>query len=295
MAITSQNLTVFLLSTVTLLAAHGLGHADEKDALLSTLHDFDAASGYFDAQGMSEADRFDRGPDACTAIVDQLQQLGVPPTHMVLGYMNKEWPFKKAAERCERYGRYRLVVQATQVLADAAAIWSIVEPMTDDDRDAVRFGQEGIKAGTLCAESLAALAAQGLPMDEVLTIAHHGTMTPAEGHARCKVMVAKATKLHSLAAAAAAERNRIERERFTRHGVAGDRLDLLMTYETWTLKGCMESSDPKLLAKARVLMRFGENANATVRQRKITFKGNKKVSDQERTLPNWSHTDAACK
>lgn len=295
-----SKLVAATLAMITLTAGAGLAQADDKAALLSQIGPFVSAPKYFDQGGIGEAGRFTPEPAECLALVDKLEAAGMRPEEVVPNYPD-DWTFKTAREKCERYARYRVMVGAIPAIRGALSSEMAMRGLAPGDEGATRFGGLAATAGDACVTAINQLEAKKAPMDHAMKFPE-AELTLTAARTRCEEIAARGKTLQGASAAADADKAKAARERYTRHGAAGDKLEWLLYYDpdgrgtSWYLAPkCAESSDPRTLVKAKVLIRWGINPDGTHVLRKLTFKGNKKVKDQEKTFLTEAKAYSFCK
>ncbi len=293
LTLTSSLAIPFVLSVTSA----GVARADDDDRkreLINKLTTFDFVVYNFEFQdGINAEPGFAAEAAACTAIVDQLKDLGVPPTEVLYG--KKEFLFRKAPEKCERYGKIRTLVLTFPKIKEATQSASQLGDAKPGESGATRFAGNMVTTGAACVATINDAEAKGAPMDVAIKHVFYGKdLTAAEVRTWCEEAGKKAAALQGASAGADADKKKAARERYTKHGAAGDKLEWLLHYDQegkgseWYLSGCKTSSDPKTLAKAKVLivwMVASVNGDGSHSLRKLTFKGNKLVKDQEKSWP----------
>ncbi len=285
------------------LAAAGVAHADDaaKQALINQLTSFDFAVADFtkDDGGIHAAPKFHAAPAVCTETVAKLQALGVGPTETIFGAT--QWLFRKAPEKCERYAAVHALTRAFPQVQEALQKHMIMAGLPAGDQGATMWAGEAAKAGQACAAALDDAAAKGADMELVFPVAFNDKRSGAQLRTWCGELAGLARAKEQKSADADAEKKKRARERYTRHGAAGDRLEWLLYYDAdgrgriWHLKGCKTSEDPKVLARAPVLISWFIHPDGTHALRKLTFKGNKLVSDKEQMFDTRAKASRYCK
>jgi hypothetical protein len=285
-----------LLTFTLITAIGGSAMADDaadeaKSKALAKIAEYDNNVIEFIKQdGLDGAYRFDADPAGCTAAIAAAEKLGVAKTETV--YSQENFPFRKAAEHCERYAKLKTLSEAFPAISKARDGGRIINGMKPGDAGTTMWTEEGAIRGKACVAAINDAEAKGAIMDLVI----HSTqpeMTAADTRTWCEDLIKRAAALNGESASADAAIAKKARERYTKFGAAGDKLEWLLTYDpsgkghNWYVAGCKTSDDPKTLVKAKLLAQLWEMDDGGLRVRKLTFKGNKKVNDQERTYgPN---------
>lgn len=296
-----KRLALFTFTLVTAAAA-GLAHADDdekKTELKNELGSFDTAVHYLITQeGLDGAGYFDRDPARCTETIERLKELGVAPTEMI--FTNDKFIFRKAPERCERYAKFKALTESFEAIKEARQIDMIIRDMKPGADGTTLWSGKGTTSAKKCVDAINAAEAKGAPLDVVLR-STDPQMTAGQTRTWCEDLGQRAAALQGESAGADVAKKKAARDRYAKHGAAGDKLDLLVYYDpdgtgtTWRIAKCKATDDPKTLAKSKVLIRWGVNPDGTQVLRKYTFKGNKKVGDQERTFLTEAKAYSFCK
>lgn len=290
-----------LLTFTFVTAAAGAAVADDakKSELLQKLGSYDDSVWYFiNEDGLDGASRFNEDPAGCTAAIDDLKALGVPPTEAV--HSKDRFILRKATERCERYARLKTLTGAIPAIVEARQAAQIIDQMKPGATGTTLWSGKGNTLGKACAAALDAALAKGAPMDVVLR-STAPEMTGGQTRTWCEDLAKRAAALQGASSDADTAKKKAARDRYAKHGAGGDRLDLLVYYDpdgagtTWRIAKCKATDDPKTLAKSKVLIRWGVNPDGTQVLRKYTFKGNKKVGDQEKSFLTEAKAYTFCK
>jgi hypothetical protein len=280
------------LLTFTLITAIG-GAAIADDAedearskALSKIGSYDNQSvDFINREGVDGAGLFAEDPKGCTDAIAQAEKLGVAKTETVLAMEN--FPFRKAAEKCERYAKLKTLSTAFEAIKKARITNNIITGMKAGDDGTTSWSQEGVSVGKACVAAINDAEAKGAIMDVII----HSTspeLNATDNRAWCEDLAKRAAALAGESASADEAIAKKARERYTKFGASGDKLDWLLYYDkdgsgfTWYVAGCKPTDDPKTLVKSKVLTQLWENDDGSMRVRKLTFKGNKKLKDTER-------------
>jgi hypothetical protein len=294
-----------LAATVCVLGVASEARADDeqrKKDLLRSLAEFDDAVTYFEEErGIDEAGRFGPAPATCTEIIEQLSDLHAPPTEVVHVRGNKQWLLRKAPEHCARYASVHALVQAIPALTAAIRDSTHLDGPPGGE-STTRFAGFAVASGGECVKALDDAAQKGAVMDLPVKHAVDKDLTGAQLRTWCEELVKTASALAGASAEADGAKKQKARDRYAKFGAAGDKLSWLLEYDPdgagkiWYLPPrCAQTEDPKTLAKAKVLIRWGENPDGTQVLRKLTFKGNKLVKDQSKTFDTQAKAYKFCK
>lgn len=294
--------TLFTLMFAT--AAAGVAYGDDdveekKRVLKNELSGFDTAVIYLVRdQGLDGASLFAQDPALCTETIEKLKDLGLPPTEMI--HTDEKFLFRKAPERCERYAKFKALTESFEAIKEARQADMIIRDMKPGSDGTTLWSGKGSTSAKTCVDAINAVEAKGAPMDVVLR-STDPEMTATQTRTWCEDLGKRAAALQGESADADVAKKKAARHRYAKHGAAGDKLDLLVYYdpdgtgETWRIAGCKTTDDPKTLAKSKILIRWGVNPDGTQVLRKYTFKGNKKVKDQEKTFLTEAKAYSFCK
>ncbi|HUQ07144.1 MAG TPA: hypothetical protein VM261_31855 [Kofleriaceae bacterium] len=296
-------LFTFTLITATSTAATGVAHADEKEerkqALLQKLGSYDNAVKEVVAnEGLDGAGRLSEDPAGCTDAIDQLKDLGVGPTEVVYG--GEQFPLRKAPEKCARYAKLKTLSVAFDAITEARQVHNIIGTMKPGDDGTTLWSGKATTLGKACVDAINAAEAKGAIMDVVLR-SPDPQMTAAQTRTWCEGLIERGAALQGASADADTAKKKAAHDRYAKFGAGGERLSLLTYYDpdgtgfNWRVGGCKVTDDPKTLAKTKVLFQWWENDDGTHRIRKYSFKGNKKVGDQERSFLTEAKARTFCK
>ncbi len=273
-----------------------------KKDLISKLVELDDAVSYFEEEeGIKAGARFGQAPAACTELVEQLADLGAPPTEIVRARGGKQWLLRKAPERCARYAGVHALIQAFPAVREAVADANHLDGAAGGE-GTTRFAGFAVASGGTCVKALDDAEQKGAAMDIPIKHAVDKDLTGAQLRTWCADLVKTASALAGASAEADEAKKHKARDRYAKFGAAGDKLSWLLEYDPdgagkiWYLPPrCAQTDDPRKLAKAKVLIRWGENPDGTQVLRKLTFKGNKLVKDQSKTFDTEAKAYGFCK
>jgi hypothetical protein len=297
-----KRLALFTCLFATAVAGVAYGDDDveeQKRVLKNELSGFDISVIYLVRdQGLDGAGLFAQDPSVCTETIEKLKALGLPPTEMI--FTDEKFLFRKAPERCERYAKFKALSESFEAIKEARQVDMIIRDMKPGADGTTMWSGEGTTRAQKCVDVINAVEAKGAPMDVVLR-STDPQMTAAQTRTWCEDLGKRAAALQGESAGADTEKKKAARNRYAKHGAAGDKLDLLVYYDpdgtgtTWRIAGCKATDDPKTLVKSKILIRWGVNPDGTQVLRKYTFKGNKKVKDQEKTFLTEAKAYSFCK
>lgn len=285
----------FPILAATLVATTAIALADEKSDLVEKLEPYINAPRYFDEFGWNEEKRFDPEAAPCMQIVDKLRALGVDSNDEFAGYMAETWRFKQAPELCQRYREYQWKIRGANAVEPVAGL------LQRKDTDSNSW--YGVEKAETCVKELDALIVEGLPRDAMIRLGYDKEIKVADAREGCAALLARSTEEADKKAKEAEAAERAEAARWAKLGVSGNRLELIQRKNAMTvggpasfyIKGCEHTSDPKKLAKAKVLREIYENDDGlTIDVRSHFFKGNKLLKSTRAALPRGS-MHAACK
>jgi hypothetical protein len=249
-------------------------------------------------------------PNDCDAAIAKARKAGLGDTARIYSryaYQAKEYAefddkkeayisLKNAAALCAKYRQYTLIAPAAKKQSDTAqkqdAFSRLVEPgeMSDDD--------SFIKDGKECLEITDKAIKAGAPADLKVKI-FSDQLTLAEGRTKvCQGMIDWATQLRvKIKDAKKADREK-RAAPYKALGVDGKKLELFLEYDDVYWRGganCQRIDDLKVLAKAKVLFHWLENADGTHTIRKYTFDGNKVSGPVSKTFKTAGAAQAGCR
>jgi len=224
----------------------------------------------------------------------------VPKTEFVWG--GDKFPLKDAPAQCERYGKARAAHEALPAIMSAHQETQRLPKIDIKDPDQVGSAAYSATVGKDCLTAIDAAIAGGAVADRELDLAWGGKYSLNSGRAMCEQLVKDATTLAAASATANADRGKAAREKYTKFGAAGERLEWLLYYDPdgegkiWYLPPkCEQTEDPKVLAKAKVLIRWNIADDGTQVLQKLIFKGNKLLKTVEKSFPTEAKAYKFCK
>lgn len=282
-------LVALAAALAALAAAPPAAHADDPDSLRAELHLFALAVAGARA-GEPEAGYFEAPAARCGQVVAALKKAGVKPDDVIEG--GASFPFREADARCKEYGKWKPAVDTMTAMGDFledVAVTRAVKPGEQSNEElATRIAARGAECTRLVDGALAA-GARGdvkLPVprrDEPMSLRE------ARGEV-CQALTDWAKGFVGANRDAREAMAKAARDRYAKHGAAGDRLQWLVYYDpdgqgtSWFLPGCKETQEPARLAKAPVIVRWTEEGDGTQHLRRLQFKGNKLVKDTSRSF-----------
>jgi hypothetical protein len=278
----------------------GTAHADlteDQKKVESDLRDFLSATNEGKKDGNRVANYFHRKPDDCFALVARGKELGIAPTQIMSGNP-QDYLFKRAGEKCEEYRLWHGLVMAADVLAQAGHSHMIATGMELGSVNG-EWAQNYGKVGTECIAKIDAMVAAGTPADVAVAV-DSVQMTITEGKTKfCQGLIDWA-KTFSVATEQAREAEAAAiREKYTKHGIGGDRLKLLVENDNSYPygKGCSGAlTDMKQIKKASLLFYWTEASSYgpwTVYR--YQFKGDKLTKQSSRDFTNLDSAYKWCK
>jgi hypothetical protein len=199
-----------------------------------------------------------------------------------------------------------LCLLATPALADPAAD---VTTALEESRSTLgivlgfepgKVGEVWIKQareqGNACTTAVDKALAGGLAATQKLEIGTD-SITLGEAKARyCDKLLAWAASYGGASAKAKAAASEKVTAKYTKHGIKGDRLKLMVEYDDvrWRGKGCEYIDDPAKLAKAPLLFQWLENADGTHTIRRYQFKGDKLAGTTNKTFKKEAEAQKGC-
>lgn len=231
------------------------------------------------AQGTVIAHYFDKSVDDCLAVVAAGQKLGIAPTQVMDG-IPESYLFKRAAQKCEEYGAWKKVIEAGVAVADAKTRFGIAQTMKPGDVSgdwAKEYGAVGAK----CLVDLDRMAKAGLNMDLKLPVGSDDPESMSEVRTKyCQGLVDWAKQFAVATEAARAEAEAALRAKYTKYGIGGDRLKLLMDLDNIYIfgRGCSSYlEDMTAKKKTPVIIYFNEMADGGTAIYRYDLRGDKIV------------------
>jgi hypothetical protein len=293
------------LLTFTLITAVGASAmaddaAEAKSKALAKIAEYDNnVLEYLKREGLEGASRFGADPAGCTAAIAEAEKLGAAKTDTVNSM--ESFPFRKAAEHCERYAKLKTLTAAFPAIIEARQDANHLDGAAGGE-GTTRFAGFAVDSGTKCVKALDEAEKNGAAMDVIIKYATDKDLTGAEVRTWCADMIKRAAALQGESASADAANATKTRERYTKFGAAGDKLEWLLRVDPrgegkyWALSPrCERTDDAKKQVKAKVLIQWYDNADGTFTIHKLTFKGNKLVKEQTRSFEKRSQAQAFCK
>jgi hypothetical protein len=292
-------LTALALVAAALLAAlTTIPHAaaspedDEREELRVELNLFLIAVLYTKQDGLGNGD-YSRPPSRCLEVVAGLKRLGMKPDDIMDG--REPYPFRDAGARCREYAEwYAFVGPARAVAGFQTDMEMYTRTQVGDPMHPAELSDRALARAAECTKVVEdGLAAGASPTMKLAIIWGQPPMTLGEARAKiCEPMATWARAFGPAQKAALEAMRKAARERYTKFGAAGDRLEWLQQYDSdgqgssWPLPGCRHESDPKKLAKAPVLMKWWTADDGTVTLHRLQFKGNKLAKQTRRWFIN---------
>lgn len=292
-----------LLTFTLIVAVGGAAMADDdqaKSQAMSKIAEYDNHSiSFLNQEGIDGGSHFADDPKGCTDAIAQAEKLGASKTDTV--YASENFPFRKAAEHCERYAMLKILSEAFPAIKEARSDANHLDGAAGGE-GTTRFAGFAVESGTKCVKALDEAEKNGGSMDVIIKYATDKDMTGTQVRAWCQDLIKRAAALQGESASADAAGKKAAQARYTKWGAAGDKLEWLLRVDPrgegryWALSPrCERTDDAKKQVKAKVLIQWYDNADGTFTIHKLTFKGNKLAKEQTRSFEKRSQAQAFCK
>lgn len=268
------------LATAALTAAPARAELDDAGHQVeSDLRDFQSAVVAGKESGDRVAHYFSKSPDECDAAIARGKQLGISPSEVMQGNPDA-FLFKRAGATCDAYRTWKRVIEGAVALADAKSRFGIAQTMKPGEVTGEWANQYGA-VGAKCLADLDAM--KGLALDVPVSIGGGEPETLAAARTTyCQGLVDWAKGFAVATDKVRADALAALRGKYTKFGIKGDRLKLLMELDDYTLygRGCNSTVDDiPARKKAAVLVYFTELANGGTGIRRYDFRGDKLVRE----------------
>jgi hypothetical protein len=226
----------------------------------------------------------DPAPSTCTAALAEAEKAGATDGTRLYA----SWPDSLPSYKYERSIGSSITLEAARGVCTDYAVWKPAVKAAVSVQTAQAYlqnlesgglGSYAIEEGKTC---LAAIEGLDAASRQVAVKIGDATMTLDDGRALCQQLVDKGGKAGAQEAAAAGEKRAEIEAKWKKVGMKGDRLKLFVDNELdgggfpWYAKGCTtEITDPKKLARAKILFMWTAGPNGGTLVSKYAFKGNK--------------------
>lgn len=249
------------------------------------------------ARGALARSAMSNPPEECFALIERGQRAGIAPTEEMAKGSDHAYLWKRAASQCEEYRTWKRLVDAAVILEDArnAHVGSTSQAAGSVSGEwAAGYGEHG----QACLVAIDAMIKDGLATDVPVQIAGDPLTVAAARAQYCQGLVDWAKGF-----AVETERVRAEvlaaiRGKYTKHGIGGDRLTLLVENDDTYFhgKGCSGGiSDVKVLKTAKLLFYWTEKSTGGWGLRRYQFKGDKLVKESYREFDRLDSAYRWCK
>ncbi len=244
-------------------------------------------------------------PGACAKSVAAQKKAGGKPADLMQSGKLEKHPKAKggAVPFSEADGICTAFEAQIKVVASMVSIQRSVEYMADKKgpptaQTAKGFnigaGDDVIKQGKTCLAAVEAMVKAGKPAS-VKVGGKDASL--ADTKKTCQAAVAYGTAFNALILEERKAKRAETAKKYEAAGIKGAKLDLMIEYDDvyWRVKGCEKTDDVAVLAKAKVLFQWLENADGTHTIRTIKLAGNKVVSKTDKKYQFESQAQKGCK
>lgn len=280
----------------TLVGTARAGLTPEQEQVERDLREFQNSVVTGKESGSRAIGDFRMKPEDCTAAIERGKKLGLAPTQILSGNPD-QYIFRRAAEKCDEYKNWQLLIQAAAALERGQSDQTVANALTPGEvtpEVAKYWSDKGVKCGTDVDDAIK----KGAPTTIAVKIVDN-VMTIADGRQKiCKTLAdwgasfsVKNQQAREAAAAAL-------RDKYAKHGIKGGRLKVLMDNDSIYLYGAKCDHTIKDIAElktARLLFRWTELNTGGFGVRRYELSADKLVKETYREFDRKDSAYAWCK
>jgi hypothetical protein len=290
-----------IAATAAVAAMAGSAHADltaEQQQVESELRDMFYAIQMAHQYGSEAESYFHRKAEDCVGLIEKGTKLGIKPGQVMSGSPDS-YLFKRAADKCEDYRKWRLTIKAAVILDRQSTIKTAMSTMQPGEAAPELALSAGAEAKQCIAEVDGAIA-QGAITDQKVSFRGEPLTLIEAKRAYCQWLVDWAAGYAVETAKVIDAEAAAVKEKYTKHGITGDRLRLFIAEDgsSWYGKGCDSSiRDMAKLKKASLLFTWTETVSGDKMWTvwRYQFKGDKLVSQKSRSFSKIEAAYGWCK